>query len=110
MRDGFLKPRDDLGGGSQALFRQVAPHFVAKPHLNAAVPKPSDLKVYFAVVNLLKFNGRSLRCLGLAAVRGQLASYPSEFVPAMAGVINPLRRSECRPGVTRRQSYRFGVR
>jgi len=26
MRDGFLKPRDDLGGGSQALFRQVAAH------------------------------------------------------------------------------------
>jgi hypothetical protein len=56
MRDGFLKPRDDIGGGSQALFRQVAAHFVAKPHLNAAVPKPADLDINFTLVNLLKFD------------------------------------------------------
>ena len=29
-----------------------------QPHLDAAIPKPSDLDVDFAAVNLLKFNGQ----------------------------------------------------
>jgi hypothetical protein len=57
MCDGFLEPRENLGRGSQVLFCHIAAHFVAQPDLDTTIPKPSDLDVNFAVVNLLKFDG-----------------------------------------------------
>jgi hypothetical protein len=57
VRDGFLEPWENLGSGRQDFFRQVAVHLVTQPHFDTAIPKPSDLDINFAVVNLLKFDG-----------------------------------------------------
>jgi hypothetical protein len=58
MRDSFLYPRDDFIDGSHVILGQVAVHLVAQPYIDTAVPKPANLHVDFAVVDLLQFDGQ----------------------------------------------------
>lgn len=49
--DGVLKPRQNFSNRGD-----ISRHFiVANAHVDAAIPKPTDINVNLGVVNLLKF-------------------------------------------------------
>ena|SRR5580658_9891294 len=54
MRDRLLQPWGDVGRGWHDFLGIVAGDVVTQPHFDAAVPKPGDPYVDFAVVDLLK--------------------------------------------------------
>ena len=58
MRDRFLYPRDDFIDGWYVTLGQVAVHLVAQPYIDTAVPKPANLHVDLAVVDILKLDGQ----------------------------------------------------
>lgn len=55
MGDRFLEPRKDFKCRSNRLLCEVTVHLVAKANVDTAVPKPPDLYVDFAVIDLLQF-------------------------------------------------------
>src|SRR5579872_2522165 len=58
LRNRLLEPWNDFGHGRNGLFRQKTVHLVAQPQIHSTVPKPTDLYIDFAVVDLLEFDSQ----------------------------------------------------
>src|SRR5580698_4901025 len=74
MPNRLLQPGNNIGTRPNGLFREVAVHVVPKADLDAAVPGPANSYVVFAVVDLLKLDGK----IG----RGVIDGHSSNRLPA----------------------------
>src|SRR5579884_2646083 len=64
MRDRFLQPREDFVNRFDIRLGLETVHSVSEANVDAAVPKPADFDVDFAVINLLKLWGQLWRHVG----------------------------------------------